>query len=180
MRRATRLLELMRSIEKATVPATDEEWSRDPEAARLHHLQEMQGELSRRIYISRANLRAARRNLLLLEDALARVETEIGKTLKRGNRSGRRTGPPGKGVDGETLGEAALAVLRATRRAMTLTELSTRILDWGYRTESEFVNFRTNVAHALRRLGGQVIRAGRRWKCGPSVKRTVAAEGTRA
>lgn len=61
---------------------------------------------------------------------------------------------------GETLGDAVLKTLAKAGKPMGLTEITKAILESGYRTQSAFQNFRTTVAHTLRRLREHLARKG--------------------
>lgn len=58
----------------------------------------------------------------------------------------------------DTLENRILEALAGSRQALGLTELAKALLARGYRTQSSFDNFRTSVAHALRKLRGRILR----------------------
>lgn len=61
---------------------------------------------------------------------------------------------------GDTLGDAVLKVLAKASRPMGLTEITKTLLSGGHRTHSAFQNFRTTVAHTLRKLREHLARKG--------------------
>jgi hypothetical protein len=65
-----------------------------------------------------------------------------------------------RGRRGETLGDAIFKTLARSGKPLGLTDITKSILASGYRTQSAFANFRTTVAHTLRRMRDRLARKG--------------------
>lgn len=81
------------------------------------------------------------------------LEKKLDRILKGAKpRQTRRGGP--------ALPDAVVQLLSKMKKPLRLTEITKAILDSGYKTSSVFNNFRTTVAHTLRRLRPQLSRKG--------------------
>lgn len=81
------------------------------------------------------------------------LEKKLDRILKVAKpRATRRGGP--------ALPEVVVTVLSKAKSPLGLTEITKAILEGGYKTSSVFNNFRTTVAHTLKRLRPQLLRKG--------------------
>jgi hypothetical protein len=100
-----------------------------------------------------------------LQQEVDRINREISsldqsiRKLIGGSRAGRK---PGKRT-GKPLKEAVLETLAKLGKPLGLTEITHAVLKNGYATNSPLKNFRTTVAHALRKLRARLVKRGERY-----------------
>ncbi|GEM_PF-6193915 len=106
--------------------------------------------------------------------ALVRRKTSQLSALEKGIRRSLSGRPSrrGRGVKGGagTLIDALMKALARQSKPLRLTEIAKAVQSGGYKTTSAFGNFRTSVAHALRRMRDRLVRRGEGYILKPGAK----------
>ncbi|MBI2901201.1 MAG: hypothetical protein HYY17_13540 [Planctomycetes bacterium] len=117
-----------------------------------------------------------------LSALLKRKASELGKVERKfkgmlGFRDGTKPGRRRR-ASGETLVGAVEKVLGRAAKPLKLTELTKAVRAAGYRTKSDLRNFRTSVAHTLRKMKDRLVRKAGGYLLKAAKAAKAAAQGS--